>query len=132
MTRILFVDDEQNVLDGLRRMLHSVRDRWEMEFVSSGKAALLACSERSFDVVVSDLRMPGMDGAELLEQVRGQFPASARIVLSGSSGPALSARADLVAHRVLRKPCNAGQVKAAIELVCNLQDSVRSPTSSIV
>ena len=89
MKRILFVDDQQNVLDGLRRMLHSERSVWEMEFVSSGDAALLACEAHPFDVVVSDLQMPGMDGAQLLGYVRDRYPATARIVLSGYSDDAL-------------------------------------------
>src|ERR1700744_745010 len=105
MKRILFVDDEENILDGIRRMLHADRDRWETEFVTSGQAALLAAKERPFDVVVSDLRMPGLDGAELLGHIREQFPGAGRIVLSGYSEPGLAARAAKVAHRVLAKPC---------------------------
>jgi YesN/AraC family two-component response regulator len=129
MKRILFVDDEKNVLDGIRRMLHAQRHRWEMEFVTSGEAALLAAQERAFDVVVSDLRMPRMDGAELLGHIRDQFPGTARIILSGYSEPGLAARAAKVAHRVLAKPWNAEEFKDTIEHLCNLQDrfSSRSP-----
>jgi CheY-like chemotaxis protein len=118
MKRILFVDDEENVLDGIRRMLRAHRDRWETEFVTSGQAALLATRQRAFDIVVSDLRMPGMDGAELLGHIREQFPSVARIVLSGYSEPDLSARAAKVAHRVLEKPCNAEEFKDTIEHFC--------------
>jgi CheY-like chemotaxis protein len=66
MKRILFVDDESRILDGLRRMLHAERKQWDMEFVLGGEAALKACEAASFDVVISDMRMPGMDGATLL------------------------------------------------------------------
>src|SRR5665213_1191050 len=62
MKRILFVDDDLNVLDGIRRMLYSMRDGWEMEFVTDPVAALQACERNPFDIVVSDLRMPAMDG----------------------------------------------------------------------
>ena len=127
MKRILFVDDEKNILDGVRRMLHAARNRWEMEFVTSGEAALLALKERAFDVVVTDLRMPGMDGAELLGHIREQFPGTARIVLSGYSEPALAARAAPVAYRVLGKPCNAKELAATIERVCTLQDLLCTP-----
>jgi CheY-like chemotaxis protein len=128
MKRILFVDDEQNVLFGVRRMLHDVRDRWDMEFVTSGEAALLACKERSFDVLVSDLRMAGMDGAELLERVRDQFPGTARMILSGYSEPALAARAALVADRVLAKPCDPRELKDAIERLSVVQDIFCTPS----
>jgi HD-like signal output (HDOD) protein/CheY-like chemotaxis protein len=127
MKRILFVDDEKNILDGLRRMLHAARNRWEMEFVTSGETALLALKERAFDVVVTDLRMPGMDGAELLGHIRDQFPGTARIILSGYSEPALAARAAPVAHRVLGKPCNAKELADTIERVCTLQDRLCMP-----
>jgi HD-like signal output (HDOD) protein/CheY-like chemotaxis protein len=127
MKRILFVDDEKNVLDGVRRMLHAGRNRWEMEFVGSGDAALLACEQRAFDVVVTDLRMPGMDGAELLGHIRDRFPGSARIVLSGYSEAALAARAAPFAYRVLGKPCNAKELADTIERVCALQDLLCTP-----
>ena len=127
MKRVLFVDDEKNVLDGMRRMLRASRESWEMEFVTSGDAALLACKERAFDVVVSDLRMPGMDGAQLLGHIRDQFPGTARIILSGYSELALTARAVPVAYRVLAKPCNGAELKDTIERVCTLQDILCSP-----
>jgi HD-like signal output (HDOD) protein len=127
MKRILFVDDEKNVLDGVRRLLRAARNGWEMEFVTSGDAALAASKERAFDVVVSDLRMPGMDGAELLGHIRDQFPGTARIILSGYSEPALAARAAPVAYRVLGKPCNARDLADTIERVCILQDLLCTP-----
>jgi HD-like signal output (HDOD) protein len=98
-----------------------------MEFVSSGEAALLACKQQAFDVVVSDLRMPGMDGAELLGHIRDQFPATARIILSGYSEITLAARAVPVAHRILSKPCNETELKDTIERVCTLQDVLCTP-----
>jgi YesN/AraC family two-component response regulator len=125
--RILFVDDEKNILDGIRRMLRADRHRWEMEFVTSGEAALLAAKERPFDVVVSDLRMPGVDGAELLARIRDQFPGTARIVLSGYSEPALAAKAATVACRMLTKPCNEEELRDTIEHSCTQQDNHATP-----
>ena len=66
MKRILVVDDEDSILDALRRMLRPDRDRWDMHFVLDGFAALRACEMGYFDIVNSDMRMPGMDGATLL------------------------------------------------------------------
>jgi YesN/AraC family two-component response regulator len=94
MKRILFVDDESRVLDGLRRMLYAQRQRWEMEFALGGEAALEACEKGAFDVVVSDMRMPGMDGATLLGHIRDRYPSSARVILSGFSEAAQDCRND--------------------------------------
>ena len=66
--RILFVDDEPMVLRGLRRSLHTMQSEWEMVFVESGAAALEAMAQAPFDAVVSDMRMPQMNGAQLLSR----------------------------------------------------------------
>ena len=125
--RILFVDDEKFILDGLRRTFHAQRELWEMHFVTSGDAALAACEERSFDVVITDMRMPGMDGATLLGHIRDRFPQAARLVLSGYSESALASRAAAVAYRILAKPCNPTELRDAIERVCSLQDMFCTP-----
>jgi HD-like signal output (HDOD) protein/CheY-like chemotaxis protein len=125
--RILFVDDESKILDGIRRMLHAERKRWDMQFAVGGEDALRACEAGSFDVVISDMRMPGMDGATLLGHIRDRFPSTARIVLSGYAEAALATRAVPVAHRFLTKPCNAAELQATIERVCTLQDILSTP-----
>ncbi len=127
MKRILFVDDESKILDGLQRMLHADRKRWEMEFAVGGEAALQACEKASFDVVISDMRMPGMDGATLLGHIRDRYPSTARIILSGYSEVTLVARSVHVAHRFLAKPCDASQLRSMIERVCTLQDVLCTP-----
>ncbi len=127
MKRILFVDDESKILDGLRRSLYADRSRWEMKFALGGEAALTACDEGAFDVVVSDMRMPGMDGATLLGHIRDRFPNTARIILSGYSEVSLATRAASVAHRFLAKPCNATEIQSVIERVCAMQDLLGAP-----
>ncbi|MCB9384858.1 MAG: HDOD domain-containing protein [Bryobacterales bacterium] len=116
MIKVLFVDDEQRLLSGLRRSLRDMRDEWDMHFCLSPYEALDAVRNEPFDVVVSDMRMPGMDGAELLAQVKEIRPESVRIILSGASDSAKIFRSMSVTHRYLDKPCDLERLKDAIRL----------------
>lgn len=112
---ILFVDDEQRILDGLRRSLRGRRDEWDMSFATGGVAALELLAQSHFDVVVSDMRMPGMDGAELLAQVSERHPGVARVVLSGHTEPEAAIRVAIVGHRFLTKPTETETLVGVIE-----------------
>jgi HD-like signal output (HDOD) protein len=120
--RILFVDDDRYLLEGLRDALRPYRRRWMMSFVSSGEEALELLASDPHDVVVSDLRMPGMDGAALLSRVRESNPTAVRIVLSGQAELRMVARAAGVAHRLLAKPCEIEDLTRVIERSCALQE----------
>jgi HD-like signal output (HDOD) protein len=122
MKRILFVDDESRVLDGLRRILYEERKHWDMQFAAGGEEALQACEAGRFDVVVTDMRMPGMNGIALLSQLRDRYPSTARIVLSGYSEAGLATQVVSLAHRFLVKPCSSAEIRSTIERVCSLQD----------
>ena len=124
--KVLFVDDEPNVLSGLRRMLRGLRDQWEMEFLDSGEAAQHRMRETPFDVVVSDMRMPGIDGVSLLTHVLKEFPSTARIILSGYADKAALMRAVTPAHQFLSKPCNADVLKSSIERTRKLQEMLKN------
>lgn len=119
--RILFVDDEAHVLEGLRNLFRRYRHEWDMTFATSGPAALEAMHTGAFHVVVSDMRMPGMDGAALLQQIKDEYPSVARIVLSGQADRESIMRALPVAHQFLSKPCNAELLRSVIERTCGLQ-----------
>jgi putative nucleotidyltransferase with HDIG domain len=114
MIRILFVDDEVNVLQAMRRSLHSMRNEWSMEFVPSGAAALEVLAKSPTDVIVSDMRMPGMDGWQLLAEVKTLYPQTVRLILSGHADTRSIMRAVGTAHQYLAKPCETGVLKAAI------------------
>jgi putative nucleotidyltransferase with HDIG domain len=116
--QILFVDDDPLVLQGLQRMLRPCRLDWDMAFVESGQAALEKLAERSFDVIVSDMRMPAMNGAELLNEVKKRFPAMVRIVLSGHADQELVNQCVGVAHQYISKPCDPDQLKTMIRNTC--------------
>lgn len=122
MREILFVDDESNVLDGLRRMLRPMRRDWSMNFVDSGEAALEHISHEGCDVIVSDMRMPGMDGVELLGTVGQECPKAVRIALSGHAEMEMLLESVCAAHQYLAKPCDDETLKATIERACALRD----------
>ena len=70
---ILFVDDDPNILSGLRRMMHPFRDEYELLFANGGQEALDMMGQKPSDIVISDMRMPGMTGAELLHKIYDQL-----------------------------------------------------------
>jgi putative nucleotidyltransferase with HDIG domain len=120
MTRIIFVDDEVRILEGLQRMLRPQRHVWEMAFAPSGQAALQMMEATPFDVIVSDMRMPGMDGAALLKIVREKYPNVLRIILSGYTELEAALNAVPVAHQFLVKPCDQDTLQSAIERATHL------------
>lgn len=125
--RVLFVDDEQNILDGLKRMLHSQHSVWDMAFISSGEQALAAMEIAPFDVVVSDMMMPGMSGAELFAQVKERYPRTIRIVLTGHADMESSMRSAFVSHQFLSKPCDANALRSVVARACDLEAVLQHP-----
>src|SRR5690606_270630 len=125
MRSALFVDDEPLLLEGLARMLRPLRHDWEMTFVSSAREALAALDAQHFDVVVSDMRMPVMDGAALLERVRERQPDAVRIMLSGQTDREGVLRTINCAHRFLQKPCEPELLRLTLERACSLRELVR-------
>lgn len=122
MKRILFVDDEPNILEGLQRMLRSMRKEWDMAFAKSGQEALDLMASKPFDIVVSDMRMPGMDGAALLTEVMKRYPETVRFVLSGQYDKETVFQSVGHAHQFLAKPCDAETLKASVARAFALRD----------
>jgi HD-like signal output (HDOD) protein len=118
--RILFVDDEPMVLQGLQRMLRPMRNEWDMEFAEGGEKAKAALLTAACDVVVTDMRMPGMDGAALLEFTREHSPKTIRLVLSGHAEQDLAIKCVGLAHQYLSKPCDAETLRKTIARVTEL------------
>jgi HD-like signal output (HDOD) protein/CheY-like chemotaxis protein len=125
--RILFVDDEVNVLRGIQRGLRSMNKEWEIVFCTSGAEALEALSRSHFDVVITDMRMPGMDGAQLLEEVKIRFPRTVRMVLSGQSDRESILRSVGPTHQYLSKPCDAVELKQKLTRAFALRDLLENP-----
>lgn len=127
MKRILFVDDEPKVLDGLRRMLYAYRNDWHMVFVSSAAEALQQLSQSQFDVLITDVRMPQMSGIELLSEVVERHPQVVRMVLSGMADKEVTLPSVMLAHQYLDKPCDATTLRAAVERVFQLRVILDNP-----
>lgn len=126
MKQILFVDDERSILDGLKRLLRPMRNEWNMIFAESGQEALEILERASFDAVVSDMRMPRMDGAQLLDEVQRRYPHIVRIILSGHSDQEMIFRSLGATHQFLAKPCETDIFKATIERACALRALLRN------
>ncbi len=126
MKQLLFVDDEPKLLDGLKRSMRSMRDEWNMMFVTGGEEALRVLEGAPFDVVVSDMRMPGIDGAQLLNEVQRRYPHIVRIILSGHSDQQMIFQSISATHQFLAKPCESEQLKTTIRRACALRELLKN------
>jgi len=124
MINVLFVDDDPMVLQGLQRTLRPMRSEWSMSFADSGAKALELMDRAPFDVVVSDMRMPHMDGADLLNEVMRRHPGTVRLVLSGHSDRSLIMKSVGAAHQYLAKPCDPETLKNVIRRTTGLNQAL--------
>lgn len=122
MKTLLFVDDEPRVLQGLQRQLHPMRSEWSMHFMDGAARALEFMASHPVDIVVSDMIMPGMDGAQLLTEVAKRHPQTVRIILSGHAEREAVLRLVGPAHQYLSKPCDADELRKAIVRAFALRD----------
>ena len=124
--KILFVDDEPMVLNGLRRLMRSSRESWDSRFAEGGEQAIGMLEESPVDVVVSDMRMPGMNGAELLGVVARRWPETVRFVLSGYADRDLVAQCVGSSHQFLAKPCDQEYLKQLLSRAVGVRRNVFS------
>src|SRR6266700_4676316 len=113
--RVLFVDDDISVLEGLRLVLRHREREWTMTFVNSGAQALAEFQGQPYDVIVSDIRMPAMHGTRLLRTVGDRWPEAARLALSGVADPEQAIHLTPVAHQFLSKPCESSVLEQVID-----------------
>lgn len=122
--KILFVDDEQFVLDGLNRLLREYRNRWELRPALNGKEALDIVDNETIDMIISDVRMPGMNGLELLERLQADEKTKniPVVILTGDQERSLKRQAlDLGAVDLLNKPINKEDLVSRIDNVLKLK-----------
>lgn len=123
---MLFVDDESLVLQGLQRTLRCMREQWDMTFVESGDLALQALAMGPYDAIITDMRMPRMDGAQLLEHVKQSYPEVVRIVLSGQASQEAILRSIGPAHQYLSKPCDPIELKLRLAQAFVMRDLLQN------
>ncbi len=123
---ILFVDDELNIIAGLKRMLHPLKKEWDLIFSNGGKEALELLESTSIDVVISDIRMPGIDGTQLLTRIKEKYPHIVRITLSGYANDNMALRNTRIVHQSLSKPTTPEIVKFTIENAYKLRQRLQN------
>jgi len=124
--RILFVDDDPLVLQGMERAFRRMRAEWDMVFAESAEQALALMAEEPFDVVVSDMHMPAMNGPALLTEVMQRYPKTVRLILSGTADQELIMKCVGSAHQFLAKPCDLQSLKATVERTLKLASSLQN------
>ena len=112
---ILFVDDDPNIIAGLKRMLHPLKKEWNLIFTNGGNEALEKIESTPVDVVISDIRMPGIDGTQLLTKIKDKYPHIVRITLSGYANDNMALRNARIVHQSLSKPTTPEIIKSTIE-----------------
>lgn len=112
---VLLVDDEESILNSLRRLLRS--QPYEVVLATGGAQALEIMATRPIDLVMSDARMPGMDGATLLAEVHRLYPATSRILLTGYADLTTIIKAinDGQIHRYISKPWNDEELQLVLQ-----------------
>lgn len=122
--KILFVDDDPAILQSLKRATRQMRNEWDCKFANGGREALGLQDNEAFDLIVSDMRMPEMDGAELLKETRKRHPNTIRFILSGQTEDNAFLRALGSTHQFLSKPCNFEELKDSINRAFFLRDEI--------
>src|SRR5258706_6408502 len=101
LKRVLLVDDDRTVLDAFAQTLRDANSDYEMAFTTSAQEALRKLTESEFDVIVADMHMPDIGGADLLTEVMRLYPQTVRILLSDNAGLELVVRSSTTAHQFL-------------------------------
>ncbi len=122
---ILFVDDQNNVLQGFKRALRGLEDSWDINYATGGRETLRLMENTPVDIIVCDTNMPGMRGTELLREIQTLHPATIRLVLSGGG-----ARSDDISvllrnsHQFFAKPFDTEKLKQVVDHLLELRDKI--------
>jgi len=119
--KVLLVDDEPKILQGLERVLQVFADHWQIASVASGEKALEHLAREPVDVVVSDWKMPGMDGLQLLHEVSQRFPGAVRILVASDLDDDGTRLVDLP-HHFVSKQCQPNELRETVDRAWALQE----------
>jgi len=125
--RVLFVDDEQSVLSVLQAFMQRLTNEWEAACVEGGAQALALMAQKPFDVVITDMRMPGMSGTELLNEIMKRHPNAVRIVLSGHADEQTVQESVGVAHQWVAKPFDLKMLRTILSRIAALHGRLENP-----
>lgn len=128
--KVIFVDDDPNILDDFRRILRPFRPEFDLYFATNGQEALAMMAKESFAIVFSDMCMPGMDGAQFLGQVKENYPHTLRILLTGQTDHYAIMSTVGVAHQFLEKPCSIETIKTILRRDWSAKVRERAPRLS--
>lgn len=128
MIRVLFVDNDSNVVNGLKRIFREMREEADPVFVGSGSDALALLDSQEFDVVVSDMKMTGSSGSQFLEKVAAEHPQIVRIIFSGQTDREACVASAGPAHHFLSKPCDPELLFNAIRRARSLRNTISDPS----
>lgn len=117
MLEVLFVDDEKPIVNSMKRLVRIAETDIDFSFSIGSDEASTILDEKHFDVLVSDMNMPGKTGAELAEQAKKRNPEIITIILSGNPEPGLTNNPDIDA--VLSKPFTMQELIGEIKAGCN-------------
>ncbi len=123
---VLFVDDEENVVSALKRMLYPYRKEWDLNFAKSGEEALELLSNKKVNIVVSDIRMPQMSGDKLLREIQKKYPEIIRVTLSGYAEDSTTLHTARVAHQSIAKPAEPEEIINTLKNAFKLREYLQN------
>lgn len=124
MRKVLIVDDAPEVLSMLKRTLAPMKPEWDMAFAGSAADALATLGQSPYDVLATDMVMPGMDGLQLLTEAKSLYPGMIRIAFSGEPAKCFGLRSAGLAHQFLEKPIDSHKLQSIMGRSCALRESL--------
>jgi len=125
MYSILFVDDDLEIILSTRRYIHTFHQDWKVTYANSTAEALEHLKVKKYDALISDIRMTGISGIELLEQVKKQYPHMIRMILSAHPDREASLQVSGLVHQYLFKPCPVEKIVETIQLALSTKQFVQ-------